>query len=1072
MSDAGRVVGTIIWAGVGGIIGFALGGGNPLSAIQGAGAGASLFLSLTKPKSPTYDSGGLSTQASNEALVPIIYGMMRSGGNCVYQRLSDNKKTLYMLVSYGEGVIDHFEGVTVNNVPIDKLPDCSYTAYLGAADQTLDSRCTEGVATVGGLRNTAYLALTLKKSDQFNPENRPNISAIIYGRLVRTWSNGAWVTQYSTNPVWCLLDLLTNSRYGAGYTEDRLDLESFKAAAQYCDEQVNGQPRFTLNICIDWQEPIVDLVDRLRLTFRGYFIYHAGKLYLKAEQPEPVLQHFTDDHIVPGSLEITVPSADQMPDLVKVNYSDPGEDWATMTAQAGPGRLTGDPLPPVIKEYDIRGIDNFNQASRLAYFYWAFYNYCYLSGRFKTTIRALNRTPGDVIAITCKLMEWDQKPVRITEMREAEDHTIEISWREYNASIYTDQPGSAHPTPIYTKLPNAAEPPPDVQNLSIVENGWLNRDGVFHSQLEILFTPPDHLFYSHALIQTSVNGGAWVDRGICYESTVLIPGVRVGDTYQVRVQSVAKSGLRSSGKVAAIQVVGKDAPPTDVSGLSARQDKLDVALVKLTWSGIPDIDCSRYEVRVGLSWDAGNIVATTQETSCTYRVSASGTYTFWAKSIDNSGNYSANPAGYTIQQLNVEPGSPTGLTAVQSLQDRSIVRLTWTAPEGTPVDYFEIRLGAVWNEAELLGYTKDVRFEHHVQASGLYTYLVRAHNLAGFHSIDEVAAVLPVKVEPPDVAELLAVQNGEQVYLQWPAVSDPDIVGYEIREGNGFDSGSLIATGVTDIKCLVPVSTETTRRYHIKAINRAGHRSRLEASAGVTITNLPPKNVIHGLNELDPVLAQNGTHTNTEFRSSSYRCSAVTFRCNDALMAGRTAADFGSQTVLALASGQIYGEYLSAVHNLGAVTTANLAAEWRTSCFLASATAVKLQCRISIDNLTWSEWQDFVPAVRTQQYIQFKAVLSTADPAQSPEIVTWYSRVDVPDVIDRGQNVDVEVDGNQVSFSRRFYAAPTVTATARVTEGPRFAGITNVTLTGFTVKVYDVAGNAVEGLIDWIAKGY
>jgi hypothetical protein len=318
------------------------------------------------------------------------------------------------------------------------------------------------------------------------------------------------------------------------------------------------------------------------------------------------------------------------------------------------------------------------------------------------------------------------------------------------------------------------------------------------------------------------------------------------------------------------------------------------------------------------------------------------------------------------------------------------------------------------------------------------------------------------------------VQNGDQVYLQWPAVEEPDVVGYVIREGSTYEAGMLIATGVTDPKYSVPVTTETLRTYHVKAINRSGHLSLQAASAQVRIENLPPHNVAF---EFDELLQHSGTFDKTQYTMSEYRAISQGWRCNDPVYGELRANELGGSDVIKLAEetpGQFYtsGAYIGPVHDLGALTTAFVAVEWRNTALLSSATACVLQVRTSNDNVTWTEWSDFVPAERTFRYIQFRVLFATTNPNESAEIVEWVDSIDVPDVTDQAHGVTVPAGGLAVTFGRRFYAIPTVTATCHYAGAPKFACIEGASTAGFTVRVFDLAGNDVGGTIDWIAKGY
>jgi hypothetical protein len=89
------------------------------------------------------------------------------------------------------------------------------------------------------LSGLCYLAVRFKwNQDAFT--GIPKVQAKIQGKKVKTY-NASLVEQsasYQTNPAWCLLDYLTNERYGKGISINEINLQSFYDASQVCETQV------------------------------------------------------------------------------------------------------------------------------------------------------------------------------------------------------------------------------------------------------------------------------------------------------------------------------------------------------------------------------------------------------------------------------------------------------------------------------------------------------------------------------------------------------------------------------------------------------------------------------------------------------------------------------------------------------------------------------------------------------------------------------------------------------------------------------------------------------------------
>ena len=144
------------------------------------------------------------------------------------------------------------------------------------------------------------------------------ISGGIPGRI--TYS-GVWNGQLSTDagapggavwtndPAWCLYDLLTNTRYGAGVPEDTLDKYDFFAISQYCNELVdNGktgveaksETRFSLNMLINSRDEVYNVIQQLTAIFRGIAYYGAGSLVLLQDKPSNAQYLLGPSNVVDG----------------------------------------------------------------------------------------------------------------------------------------------------------------------------------------------------------------------------------------------------------------------------------------------------------------------------------------------------------------------------------------------------------------------------------------------------------------------------------------------------------------------------------------------------------------------------------------------------------------------------------------------------------------------------------------------------------------------------------------------------------------------------------------------------
>lgn len=127
---------------------------------------------VSKAASPTYTFGKLQTQVSNLIPRPIVYGKVKVAGNKIWQT-GENTSTIRQIVCLCDGEINSISDVRLNDIAIDELPGCSYTAYTGNGTQGIDSRVpgdtqADKAAKVGGLKYDAYLAITAQASKQLS----------------------------------------------------------------------------------------------------------------------------------------------------------------------------------------------------------------------------------------------------------------------------------------------------------------------------------------------------------------------------------------------------------------------------------------------------------------------------------------------------------------------------------------------------------------------------------------------------------------------------------------------------------------------------------------------------------------------------------------------------------------------------------------------------------------------------------------------------------------------------------------------------------------------------------------
>lgn len=205
-------------------------------------------------------------------------------------------------------------------------------------------------------------------------------------------------------------------------------------------------------------------------------------------------------------------------------------------------------------------------------------------------------------------------------------------------------------------------------------------------------------------------------------------------TYAVR--ALDTSGNYST-TAATINVTINAASAPTVSGTFAGENLV------LTWGAVAGtLATDSYEIRYGASFATGTTVATIKGTSFSTKANWSGARTFWVAAIDLSG--STGTAGSFVATVNV----PTAMTITQEVIDNNVL-LKWSDATATlPIDYYELRKGATWATATVIGRIS-ARFTVVFESSaGTYKYWLAGVDVAG--NLGTQSNIDALVNQPPD----------------------------------------------------------------------------------------------------------------------------------------------------------------------------------------------------------------------------------------------------------------------------------------------------------------------------------
>ena len=671
-------------------------GMNPLLSL-----GVSLFLSwILRPKVPEiadfgtnefddFERGILLNKQSNDANIPVVYGERLIGGTRVFMETSGTDNTyLYMAIVLSEGEINSIEEIRVDDKVVTFASAFSdgTAVEVGSGDSNFykDSESlirvephfgTDGqsasslLSTLSSwgsnhrLRGLCYLAIRFKwNQDAFT--GIPKVQAKIKGKKV-VFYNSSLVAQtaaFKTNPAWCLLDYLTNERYGKGIAVSEIDLQSFYDASVICETQVepySGASNiniFDTNVALDTSQKIIDNVREILKGCRGYLPYTEGKYKLVIETTGTAAITLTEDDII-GGYNLSIPTKNERYNRVIVGFVNPDRNFQVDEVQFPPvddSGLASSDQHATMKTADggfllegrftFKTITSPYQAEEMAEIILRRSREALTLG-LTVSFDAYDLAIGDIVNITHSSLGFSAKAFRVVGITFNEDYTIGLALVEYQASHYTWATKAQVSSTPSTNLPNpfTIQPPASVTlSDTLIEYN----DGTVIVALDVAIGASADSFIDFYQVEYKLSTDS--DFIIYAQGSGLnhrVLNVIDQQTYDVRVKAVNSLGVSSSYVSAQRKIVGAIEPPSDVTDFSCNILGQEA---HLGWEQISDLDLAFYNLRFSEATDGTadwqNSVALVEKVSrpaTSISVPArAGTYLI--KAVDKLGNFSSN----------------------------------------------------------------------------------------------------------------------------------------------------------------------------------------------------------------------------------------------------------------------------------------------------------------------------------------------------------------------------------------------------------------------------------------------
>lgn len=256
------------------------------------------------------------------------------------------------------------------------------------------------------------------------------------------------------NPADVWYDYMSNTRYGAGFSDADLDLTSVSTlrtlsntspANQYQNDGTTPlvQPRYEINGILNTGDTVKNNLDRINISSASWttFDHKTGKWKVVANTVGSSVMTFNDDNII-GDITVTATSLEDIYNQVEIAYAnrnsrDQSDFYRTEISQSDMNDL--EPVNVLRMRTDL--CNNKVHAGRIG-------NIELRQSRldlvitFQADYSALQVEAGDIISVTNPIYDFTNKLFRVTKVRETEGDdghlASEISALEYSATVYDD----------------------------------------------------------------------------------------------------------------------------------------------------------------------------------------------------------------------------------------------------------------------------------------------------------------------------------------------------------------------------------------------------------------------------------------------------------------------------------------------------------------------------------------------------------------------------------------------------------------------------------------------------------
>ena len=639
------------------------------TAIYAAGTAAMSALSPV-PELPDFSSFVSQSQNRRQMIKQptqprrAVYGTVRVSGLLAHIESTNSDRYLHLVVTLASHEVQSISAIRLNDVELTLDGNGNCTAptryanlvriktHSGASDQIADTdlvaESEAGWTSQHRLRGVAYLYARLDFDRDAFPNGIPTITALVSGKKVFDPRNSG--TAFSANAALCIRDYLTDTRYGVGASSSEINDTSFTTAANLCDENVTlaaggTEKRYEFHGTIESSEQPKRTIEQILTSCGGVLFYTNGQFNLKAAgYVSPTITLDEGDAIAGLQLQTKQSIRDNF-NAVKGIFTPATTDYvaADYPAFQSSTFLAEDNNQLKFLEFNLPYTTSAAMAQRLAKIA-LFRNrqQVVLNGTFN--LKAFQLNVGDTVQITNSKFGFTNKIFEVAQwdiQADAGNVGVSLQLRETNSAVYDWNAEEAVFAQDNTNLPD----PFDIPAPSVVASDELQ---IFNEKaLSVLVAnvTSGNTFAQQFEVQAKKSTDTdFISIGTSSSNKFELVDVEDGVIYDVRARVITALGVRSPFATAQHQIVGKTAPPADVTDFSVNIIGTEAAL---SWTPTTDLDLSHYIIRhsratSGATYSNSVTLAEKISRPANTAVVPAMTGTYFIKSVDKLGLASEN----------------------------------------------------------------------------------------------------------------------------------------------------------------------------------------------------------------------------------------------------------------------------------------------------------------------------------------------------------------------------------------------------------------------------------------------